>query len=629
MLKDPPVFCRLFLVVVLAFLSYTKVYSQELDQWKKELENTDPTVRIEALHQLTSAYSQINLDTALIYARQAVAASQELKHDSLLTFSYKHLVLVFYYASDQDSLIFYANKGISANKSLKDPLKESYFCRMKSYAYRDKGDNNKAIEAVNSALELCIEAKDDACMASMYSSKGSLFQGEGVYDTALFYFIKASDIFERVGSHKDQSISYAQIGDLYLDMKDLKNGLYYTKKALALTDSKKDIIHYGDLLNGIGTIYNQDSSKIDSAIHYFTLSKELFEKINDEEGMLIAYGNLGNAFSKTKNWDKAFEHYFKAREIQEKRKYNLAYLYKNIAFAHEQTQQLDSASYYYQKTVNHLEEELSPFYKEEILNTLYKFYKKEGATQKALDYYEQLTALQNQTKSEAVQKEMLALQTQYETEKKERTIERLELQASVDASKQESLIVGILGLSVSAVLLVLGILYRRRNEQKVFQIKQALHEEEKNKLDQELSYKTKQLTSHALHMVQKNKVLQELKKEIGSLSKEMDSQHKKALKTLSKRIDFNLQSDEDWDTFKLYFEQTNQNFYTNLAGVNKDLTTAELRLCSLIKLNLNIKETASVLSIEPTSVKTARHRLRKKLNLEQGEDLSSFIRQLS
>lgn len=153
--------------------------------------------------------------------------------------------------------------------------------------------------------------------------------------------------------------------------------------------------------------------------------------------------------------------------------------------------------------------------------------------------------------------------------------------------------------------------------------------QDKEKLDQEVQFKTKQLTSHALHMVQKNKVLQELRMGINDLIKGADTQQKKALRSLVRRINFNIQADEDWQTFRLYFEQTNQNFYQKLTEINSDLTTTDLKLCSLIKLNLNIKETAAVLNIEPTSVKTARHRLRKKLKLDPGQDLTSFIRQVA
>ena len=129
-------------------------------------------------------------------------------------------------------------------------------------------------------------------------------------------------------------------------------------------------------------------------------------------------------------------------------------------------------------------------------------------------------------------------------------------------------------------------------------------------------------------MVQKNKVLQELKQGINEIAGETDAKSKKALKSLIRRIDFNIRADEDWNTFKLYFEQTNQNFYTKLSEVSKDLKPTELKLCALIKLNMNIKETASVLNIEPSSVKTARHRLRKKLGLQSGENLNAFIRDL-
>ncbi|MBD0257437.1 MAG: hypothetical protein ICV83_17105 [Cytophagales bacterium] len=41
----------------------------------------------------------------------------------------------------------------------------------------------------------------------------------------------------------------------------------------------------------------------------------------------------------------------------------------------------------------------------------------------------------------------------------------------------------------------------------------------------------------------------------------------------------------------------------------------------MLKLNLNLKEAAGILSISPESVKKARHRLRKKLNLSPDESL--------
>jgi len=44
---------------------------------------------------------------------------------------------------------------------------------------------------------------------------------------------------------------------------------------------------------------------------------------------------------------------------------------------------------------------------------------------------------------------------------------------------------------------------------------------------------------------------------------------------------------------------------------------------------MNIKEVASVLNLSPDSVKNARYRLRKKLNLNSQDDLFEFVNNIS
>ena len=73
--------------------------------------------------------------------------------------------------------------------------------------------------------------------------------------------------------------------------------------------------------------------------------------------------------------------------------------------------------------------------------------------------------------------------------------------------------------------------------------------------------------------------------------------------------------------FDLHFVQMHPDFYKKLLADFPKLTQNELRLCAFIKSNLSIKEIAAINGISPESVKTARKRLRKSLNLT-GEDMS-------
>jgi hypothetical protein len=129
-------------------------------------------------------------------------------------------------------------------------------------------------------------------------------------------------------------------------------------------------------------------------------------------------------------------------------------------------------------------------------------------------------------------------------------------------------------------------------------------------------------------MMQKNQLLQELKTDLKGIAKTSLPESKQSLKMLTKNIERGLRSDNDWDVFKKYFEEVNQDFFTKLTDINSEITGADFKIAALVKLNLNIKESASILNIEPNSIKSARYRLRKKLNLKGEDSLGDFVRSL-
>jgi hypothetical protein len=140
----------------------------------------------------------------------------------------------------------------------------------------------------------------------------------------------------------------------------------------------------------------------------------------------------------------------------------------------------------------------------------------------------------------------------------------------------------------------------------------------------EIEYKTRSLTTYALSMVQKNEMLLEVKESVEYLLKKPDTQSEH-FKKLTRIIEFGITLDKDWDDFKMYFQEVQSDFFPKLKEKCPDLSAADLKLCALIKLNLNMKQAAGVLRISPDSVKVARHRLRKKFNLEGEANLTSVI----
>ena len=607
------------------------ILAQSIPEWRTQIQSTDTKQRIYALIELNKAYNQTQLDSAVLFGQRAVIQSQALGFDSLIGVSHGQLSLSFYYQRQLDSMLWHAQMGAEAAKRAEVDLLRAYCLKMAALANSHLQAFATAKAQNEQALAIYRELEDTVRMASIYSNLGRLQQKQAIYDEALDYYIQAQNLFVELNDQEGESISAAQIGDLLLDMEQPLEAIPYHHRALELTDKSKSPIRYGDILIGLGSIYNTDEMNRDSAFAYYQAAQELFAQVNDQQGLSIVHNNLGNVLRAQKKMEQAFYHYHQARAFAVKNNWpsQIAHYAKDLGHYHKQNEQQDSAIYYYLQAYDLSLEHQFAFGEEAILKSLYEYYKETGRNKQALDIYEAYQQLREDTKNESVEKEIAALQPQFETEKKEQQIAQLELEGALLRNRTRTNYLGFTTLSLVLLLIAALLYYRRRKDRQMFELKQEVLRQEKDKLDQDVQFKTKQLTSHALHMVQKNKVLQELRMGISDLTKGADQQQKKALRSLVRRIDFNIQADEDWETFRMYFEQTNQNFYQKLTEINAELTTTDLKLCSLIKLNMNIKETAAVLNIEPTSVKTARHRLRKKLRLEPGQDLTSFIRQVA
>ena len=164
-----------------------------------------------------------------------------------------------------------------------------------------------------------------------------------------------------------------------------------------------------------------------------------------------------------------------------------------------------------------------------------------------------------------------------------------------------------------------------RQQNMIIQQNERLRTFKEQQLLSEIEYKNKQLTTHTLNLIQKNESLKELRKKITVTARNSKRETAAELRGLLSVIDYSFRKDEDWDRFKLYFEEVYAGFHENLHQAQPNLTPLEIRHCTLIRLNLNIQETASILGISSDSVKTARFRLRKKMELPSQPSMVEYI----
>ncbi len=173
---------------------------------------------------------------------------------------------------------------------------------------------------------------------------------------------------------------------------------------------------------------------------------------------------------------------------------------------------------------------------------------------------------------------------------------------------------------------------RRKFELKEAEFKKEVEksEVEVNKLNNEklladINHKNSQLASTTMHLVQKSEILMKIKNDLNSLVKDLPSENKKKLKEISRTIEYDIQQDDNWNQFELYFDQVHENFFKNLRKKHPELSPKDQKLCAYLRMNLSTKEIAPLLNISVRGVEISRYRLRKKLSLDSNTNLVAFI----
>ena len=163
--------------------------------------------------------------------------------------------------------------------------------------------------------------------------------------------------------------------------------------------------------------------------------------------------------------------------------------------------------------------------------------------------------------------------------------------------------------------------------------KHQLAEMRNEQLDTELKHKQSQLSDSTMNLMRKNDMLQQIDENMAALSESMRRGDPKTrltrqIQDIRKSIQTNMNDDDNWEKFEENFNMVYDDFMKTLTARFPDLKTNDRKLCAYLRMGLSSKEMASLLNTPVRSIETARYRLRKKLNLDGGENLTEFIQNI-
>ncbi|MDC6367078.1 MULTISPECIES: tetratricopeptide repeat protein [Flavobacteriaceae] len=528
---------------------------------------------------LADYYSIIaHIDSAKFYYGKTIRTFEKTDDNKNLWLALNELAKFKTLQGDFEHALDLANQGIITATKLKSGIKLIDNYQRKSTIYMDKGDFQSAMtEALNASKVVdTLKVHDATKEAIVLSDIGRIEMLRGNHSESLGPLEKSLDLFKSMKEEIWQAIIYIEIGNVYYFLKDYDKAIenYEESLAIAVAKSREDFMaaNYGN----IGACY-MEKGNFQTALDYLQKGNDITSRVGSINNLIISHNDLGDIHYKLKNYQLAKKNHSRA-----------------IVLA-------DSIS-----ALDVLEDGYLARSKDfEALGNLRSALEDQRQYQKVHD------SVFNIEKSKQVDE----LKTKYETEKKEQQIALQEKEITVLEQKAE---ISTLQKILLAGLLVLSLIGSYGIRQKLKRNKL-----EKEKVDIELAFKQRELTTHALHLAKKNELLEALKLKAQELKKKESS--KNGYQQLIRTINFDLQDDNNWENFSRYFEEVHKDFNSNVKSKYPQVTSNELRLLALLKMNLSSKEIANILNISSEGIKKARYRLRKKLDITTEDSLQDIV----
>jgi tetratricopeptide (TPR) repeat protein len=549
---------------------------------------------------------------------------------------------------DADSSIYFAKLALESSKLVHQNNKAAYYYL--GYANRLKGNLKEALDLLNLGEQLIYTDKIDSLDGELLLILGDVYTDLGHYDVALSKYHEAVGSFKKIGNLFGQGRALNKISLIYYRIDDIPRAIEFNHKSYLIWKKEPNRTGLASHYTIKGYILARNM-EYDSSIYYHQKAQQIYHEDHIHELYANSFLNLGDVYIRKGDYKKAEKAFQTSLELSKNLTFVQIYVdgFNKLGNCYTKQGKYDLA----EKTLFQglkLAKEINDIAMLAEFNMhISELFLLKSDLENAFKY-----RAQHQVYKDSIFKKERSLRIAeyhviYQTEQIKAQNRKLE---EVNKRRQLYLYFFIILISlIIAFIFALISRYRLKlqflNQQKALdkeQIRQKemsyelektknsqletarkLQDEENDKLQLEIQHKHDELSSVTMHIYQKNENLNQILNEIEKIEERANPENKRDLKRLRQSILQNVNLDEDWNRFKMHFNQVHEGFIDRLAADYESLTNNDLRHCAYIKMNLTTKEISRLMNINPTSVQRSRVRLKKKLKLGQEEDLFDFL----
>jgi tetratricopeptide (TPR) repeat protein/DNA-binding CsgD family transcriptional regulator len=536
----------------------------------------NPGEKIEILLELTNILKNNQPDMALLYASEADDMAMQLTLQQKELEAKVLLADIYWGMSDYRLSMEYAMVSLDIAKKQNSVAQQAEANRILGKIYTDLGDYQQSSDYYFESLKLIESIEDREGTGRALNSIGYLYFEQKNYQKALEYYKKSLQIAREINDKMGISRGLNNVAAVHANLEEYEIVESYIHEAIKINIEIGQRLWEGVNYLNLGVIY-QDQKVYDTSLFFHKKAEGIFTELNNMPKLASSYLNLSDYYNDIACNDSSF--YYAQKAL------NLGQVHQLKKAVHESANKLHDL-----------------FKSNNMLDSAYKYGMLQYAMKDSLDLDESLTNLSK-------------LELQYEFEKQAQD-------KKLKQQRKDFLTIILFILLVSVIIVVLLILARQRANARNANLARL-------KLEDEVNFKSKELTINVMNLIAKNELLTEISNKLIDIQDSaIKDETKSAILQIARDIKRSTEN-QVWEEFELRFKEVHGDFYETLISQFPDLSPNEQKLCAFLRLNLSSKEISEMTGQRVNTIEMARHRLRKKLGISNTQaNLIAFLSQI-
>lgn len=420
------------------FVKPVSAQTKILDSLKGVLQKAEGKAKVSTLLELCWEYRFINADSARAYGLKALALAKKENSEDLEAEALNNIGVTYEAQGNYDEALTYESQALTIRKKLGDSSKIANTLNTLGIIYDERGDYEKALTHYFDARKIYEGLEDESKIAMVLTNIGIVLRAQKEYEKVISYYREAMTIYQKLGNKFGLAACHSNLGAVYLSLIRYDSAIYYSLLASEEFETQNVRQFLPTTLSNAAIAYAK-SEQIEKAKFYFAKAKKLHEEYNNKKELSFTLSQLARLEAKQGNRAEAITYGEQALNIATSIKAMEQIMQAHEALAECKAQAADF----------------------------------KGAYREHIEYSAAKDSLFQQQKS----KQLLELQTKYETNKNKQEIALLDQENKLKAAAIERnyfIIGGLVAVLAVFALLVYVWRYRAVQQQKAVAQQQKL-----------------------------------------------------------------------------------------------------------------------------------------------------------